>query len=185
MKLTDPTLDLPFAIVQRVGPVPGVFKFPLAPQRVRVSLPARNAIHQTLTSNYLDDFSGPRAVLAHVQLQGTFGYHPTVGAIGLAVHGSIHLKVFEVIFETFNALDRQLKKNFGAAQEYLGLSRAHAWRIAIKEFSYEIRHDNPLLYFYSIQFDRLEDYLSPVGPSLPGLTPGTSIPVADVLRGLF
>jgi len=167
-KLTDPTLNLPFVIIHRVGPVPAVFVFPLLPQRARWTFPARGQIHQTMTSNYLDDFSGPRAVLAQLHLQGTFGYDPRAGGVfGVALHGSVHLKALEMIFETFNALDRQLKKDAGAVQEFLGIGRLHAWRVWIKEFSYEMRSTEPLIFYYQLALVRLQDYLSPVGPSLP------------------
>lgn len=185
MKLTDPTLSLPFILINRLGLIPAIFVFPLKPQRARWTFPARGQVQQTMTANFLDDFSGPRAVLAQLHLQGTFGYDPRVGgAFGVAVHGSVHLKALEEIFEVFNALDRQLKKDGGAVQEYLGIARLHAWRVWVKELSYEIRSTDPLLYYYSLTLLRLKDYLSPVGPSLPPGLPSLSS-IGSTLGGLF
>lgn len=184
MKATDPTISLPFAIVHRIGPAPIVFKLPLNPQRVRWSFPARNAVHQTLQRNYVDDLSGRDSVLAQVTMQGTFGY--TGGSFfGLTLPpGSVTLKLLEGIYETFNALDRQLKRQLGATQEFIALSRAHYWQIAIKDFSYDMSNRDPLLYYYTLTFVRLADYLSPAGPSLPTAVPGVSQSFGSALGGL-
>ena len=160
---TDPTLSLPWAIIHRAT-VPAVFYFPLAPQRATLTFPARGTVHQTMTGNYLDEFSGDGSVLAHVELRGTFGYNKKAGgAIGFATPGSVTLKQFELLFETFNALDRQLKRDLGAVQEYVCLPRQHLWRIWIKSFGYHASAQDPLLWYYQLSFLRLEDYLSPVG----------------------
>ena len=173
----DPTLGLPFSIIHRAGPIPAIFLFPIAPQRQRVEFPARGAISQTLTSNFLDDFSGERAVLASVSLRGTFGFNAQGGGIGIPMAGSLHLKTLETIFETFNALSRQLKRDIGATQEYLGLARLHAWRIWIDKFAYDIASTDPLLYYYDIHFYRLQDYLSPVGLA------GAAVGAANAIAG--
>jgi hypothetical protein len=186
VKETDPSLTLPFVILHRFGPVPIPFPFPLAPQRVRWRFPAPVSIQRTASRPYLNDFSGQDQVAAGVTIQGTFGYMPSVGVVGFSipVPGSISLKLIETTFETFNALDRQLKKDIGAAQELIVPSRLHYWQVSIREFSYDISNANPLLYFYTIVIDRLLDYLSPVGPQLPTGVPGVTQGLGDALGGL-
>ena len=184
MEQTDPTLKGPFAIIHRGGGVPIVFLFPLAPQRVEVDFPARGAIHQTLDDNFLDDFSGVRAVLARVTLRGTFGYSSRWGGIGLPLPGSMHLLAFEKIFETFNALSRQLKQRLHARQEFLALSRLYFWRVWIDRLRYSIQSRDPLLYYYDLSFYRLQDYLSPVTLATEG---AAALPqsTGSALGGLF
>jgi hypothetical protein len=166
----DPTLKAPFAIIHRGAGIPVVFYFPLAPQDALNEFPPRVAVHQTLESNFVDDFSGRRAVLARVTLRGTWGFTARHGGIGIPLPGSGHLKVFETILATYNGLSRRLKAQVKARQEYVNLGRLHFWRIVIDRFTYRISDRNPLLYFYELSFRRLEDYLSPTGPSLPGRT---------------
>lgn len=184
MNLTDPTLTLPFALIFRIGPAPIVFPLPLLPQRASWDFPSRVSVQQTLGRNYVDRFSGKDSVLAQVTLQGTFGYHQG-SFLGLALPpGSMTLKALETLFETFETLDRQVAKTLGATQEYVGLSRAHFWQIAITRFRYEMSEQNPLLYFYSLSFVRVLDYLSPAGPSLPTGTPGVSQGLGSALGNL-
>lgn len=189
MIITDPTLALPWTIIHRVGPVPAVFVFPLAPQRNSVDFPARVRVTPTLNGAYVDDFSGKHSVIANVELTGTFGYDKRIGGIGVPLPGSLHLLAFEKIYEVFNALDRALKQRVVAVQEYINLSRFYFWRIAITRLRYEQRSTEPLLFFYTLQFKRLEDYLSPVGPSLPpgigGLVSGAGSAIGAGLSGLF
>ncbi len=186
MKLTDRSLELPWIIIHRMGPVPIPFVFPLAPQRIHWSFPSRTNIDQTLLDNVVNDFSGPRSILAAVQMQGTFGYDPVRGgAFGLSAHGSVHLKALETIYETFNALDRQLKRDKGASQELAILSRLQLWQVLIKNLEYDMRSESPLIYAYSLTIVRVQDYLSPVGPSLPTSIPGVNVPAASAIAGLF
>lgn len=187
-KAADPTLALPFAIIHRIGPAPLVFKFPLNPQRARWGFPARNAVHQALEGAYVDDLSGRDSVVAPVTLEGTFGFTNTGSILGLSIPlppGSVALKAFETIYETFHALDRQTKRTLGASQEYVGLSRLHYWEIAIRDFNYTMSARDPLLFYYSISFVRLRDYLSPAGPSLPTGVPGVGQGLGSALGGLL
>ena len=184
-KFSDPTISLPFAIIHRFGPAPIVFKLPLNPQRARWSFPPRIAVQQTLQRNYVDDLSGQDSVLAQVTLEGTFGYAPSGATLGLTLGpGSVSLKVLETIYETFHALDRQRKRDMGATQEYVGLSRLHYWEIAIRDFTYNMASRDPLLFYYTLSFVRLRDYLSPAGPSLPTSVPGVSQGLGDALGGV-
>ena len=165
---TDPTLKMPFVIIHRAGLVGIPFVFPLAPEEASHDFPSRVAVHQTIEGNFLDDFSGPNAVLARVTLRGTFGYQSRVGGVGPPLPGSLHLRSLEALYETFNALDRSLKTKIGAVQEYVNLGRLYLWRIVIDRFAHRINSQRPLLFSYELVFRRLEDYLSPVGPHLPG-----------------
>ena len=176
MRETDPSLTLPFTILHRFGPAPIPFVFPLLPRRVRWRFPAPVSIQRTASRPYLNDFSGQDQVAAGVTITGTFGYMPSVGLVGFSipVPGSLSLKVIENMYETFNGLDRQLKKDVGAVQELIVPSRLHYWRVSIRDLSYEISADNPLLYIYTMVIDRLQDYLSPVGPQLPTAVPGVT-----------
>jgi hypothetical protein len=179
----DPLLNQPFLIIHRVSVVPIVFYFPLAPQHVDVEHPARVAIHQTIGDNYVDDFSGARSVLSKVELGGTFGFDKRAGgAFGVPLPGSAHLRIFEGIYETFNGLDRSIKSRLGAAQEYVGLSRLHFWRIVIEDLQYRADKTNPLLWFYKLRFRRVQDYLSPVGLANQV---ADGLPALGSLGGLF
>jgi hypothetical protein len=158
MQQSDVTLKGPFAFVVRGGLIPlGVFPFPIAPQRFTVTLPSRGAIHQTLDSNFLDEFSGERSVLATCTLRGTFGYK--VGPF----YGSLTTKALEVLYETFNGLARETKAKLDARWEFLALSRLYYWRVWVQRVHIAIQSQDPLLYFYEITMVRLEDMLSPVG----------------------
>lgn len=177
MNLTDKSLDGPFAIIHNMETAT-VFVFPIAPQQIKVSLPARGAVRQTLSDNFLDDFSGRRAVLADISLRGTFGYHPKFGGIGRNAFGSSHLKTLELIYERYNALSRQVKRDMGATQQFQSLSRLYFWRVWIKDLQITQDSNSPLLWDYSISMVRLEDLLSPAGPPAP-------IPNPTPLAGLF
>jgi hypothetical protein len=179
----DYSIEGPFAIMHRGFGIPILFLFPLNPQSFVVSHPARGQVHQTVDANFLDDFSGPRAVLSRVVLRGTFGFNPRWGGIGPPLTGSLHLKAFETIFETFNALSRALKTRAGAVQEFIMPSRLIYWRVWIDRLDYRTESRDPLLYFYDVSMQRLQDYLSPGGPSMPpGLVPPI---VSSTLGGLF
>ena len=181
-KDVDPTLSLPWAIICRAT-VPAIFYFPLAPQRARFVHPFRVTSHQTMTGNYVDDFSGDGSVKSHVDLQGTFGFAPKAGgAIGFPTPGSVTLKQLEVILETFADLDRQTKKDRGAVQEFVCLPRQYFWRIVIHEFQIMAAADDPLLWKYRLSFERLEDYLSPV--SLANKVGGALGDLGGALGGL-
>lgn len=177
----DPTLKGPFAIVHRGGGIPVVFYFPLAPQFAQVTHPSRGMIHQSLDSNFLDLFPGKRATLSRVQLRGTFGYHRRIGGIGLPLHGSLHLRSIEAIYETFNALDRRLHQRGNIVQEFINLARGYFWQVWIESFSYRIQSTDPLLYYYDLSMARLVDYLSPGGPTLPPST----LPSSTSIAGAF
>lgn len=167
----------PFVFIVRGFGVPLVFKFPLAPQELRVFDLARGQIHQTVSDNFLDDFSGARAVLTRVQMRGTFGYSARTGGLygATKMSGAAHLRAFEAIFETFNALSRQLKNTAGMVHEYVNPGRLYFWRIWMERFEYQQNSRDPMLVHYNIAFSRLQDYLSPGGPSLPpNLFPGST-----------
>lgn len=157
----DPTLNLPFILLFRAGPVPIPFYFPLKPQFATVALPSRGQVHQTLDSNFLDLFPGPRSVLAKVNLRGTFGYHNRLGGIGIDASGSGHLKTLEALYETFNGLSRTLAQRAQVACDYIVPGRAYFWRVWIDHFLYRQAKDDPLLMFYDLTMVRVFDYLSP------------------------
>lgn len=178
----DPTLQGPFAIIHRGAGIPVVFYFPLRPQFSNVSHPSRGVIHQTLDSNFLDLFPGNRATLSRVQLRGTFGYHPTLGGIGLYAHGSIHLRLLEGIYEAFNALDRDLHKKGKITVEFINLSRGYFWQVWIDNLSYRQSKEDPLMFYYDLTMVRLVDYLSPGGLTAP---PSTALPGATGIAAVF
>lgn len=181
-KQVDPTLSLPWAIICRAT-IPAVFYFPLAPQRAQFTFPFRVATHQTMTGNYVDDFSGDGSVMAHADIRGTFGFNAKAGgAIGFATPGSVTLKQLEVILETFAALDRQTKKDRNAVQEFICLPRQYFWRVVIKDFTVSGSVQDPLLWNYRLSLERLEDYLSPVG--LANKIGGAISGVGDALGSL-
>jgi len=186
--MEDPTLKGPFGFIFRGAGVPIFYYLPLAPQHFAVSLPARGQIHQTLESNFLDDFSGPRAVLAHVTIRGTFGYDVKGGGIGVPMPGSLHLRTLELLYETFNAMGRQLKAKIRATTEFVALSRLFFWQVWIDRFDYRITNQDPLLYYYEISMRRLQDYLSPAAIAQQGasaLPSSTALPGATGLGALF
>jgi len=156
-----------FIVVHRAGPIVVPFVFPMPPQSYDWDAKARGQVHQTADDNWLDDFSGPRAVLPRVNVRGTWGYPRRLGGIGLPMTGASHTKAFELIWETFNALDRQVKANMRAVQEFYDLTRLHAWRVWIDRVRFRRSHESPLTILYDISLLRLEDYLSPVGGLIP------------------
>ena len=181
----DKSIKGPFAIMHRGFGVPVLFTFPLNPQSFTVSHPSRGQVHQTIEANFLDDFSGKRAVASRVVLRGTFGFNRRWGGLlgGPPFTGSLHLKSFEGIWETFNALSRELKTRAGAVQEFVMPSRVIYWRVWIDRLDYRTDSRDPLLYYYDISMIRLQDYLSPGGPSLPpNLVPPL---VSSALRNVF
>lgn len=178
--LTDTSLRQPFILTHRGPGGAQKFQFPIAPQRVKVSRVARGAIHQTLDDNFLDQFSGPRSVLASVDLRGTFAYTPDRGSSG-GMFGSQYLTKLENTFEAFNAQTRQALRDADARQEYQGLFRLHYWRVWIDHFDYEIASSDPLLFYYEIHFFRLEDLLAGGQGSASG-TP--NVAAASELRSL-
>jgi hypothetical protein len=184
--LPDPTQGLPYAIIHRGHGIPVVYYLPYAPQKVDEVWRTRAQVHQTLEDNFVDDFSGPRALLPRVTIAGTFGYDVKFGGIGVPAHGSLHLRTFEAVYEAFNGLSRELKSQARAVQEYIDLGRLHFWRILIEGLRIRKSKDDPLLLYYELSFVRLQDYLSPVGPSLPPstLTDGGTI-LGDFVGGLF
>lgn len=178
----DPTMHGPYIFIQRVGPVPTAFILPVRPQHVQIDEPARIAIHQTVSGNYVDDFSGPTSVLAKVELRGTFGFDKKFGGIGIIAPGSVHLLAFEKLYETFNALSRSLKARLGAVQEFVCIPRLYFWRIVIEHFRIQADARDPVLWHWSTRFTRVQDYLSPTAPSLP---PALGLPSGASLGGLF
>lgn len=181
--LTDDSLKGPFILIHRGGLAVAAFLFPMAPQSVRIEHAARGQIHQTLTGHYLEEFSGPNSVLTSVSLRGTFGYRKTAGgALGIKVPGSVHSIALEKSWEAYNALSRQLKRDVLAVQEYIQVPRLYFWRVWVDKLAIFQDKENPLLYFYDLHMWRLQDYLSPVAPSLPpGITSGSALS----LKGLF
>lgn len=157
-KLDDTSLRQPFIITHVGAGGAQRFQFPIPPQRVKVGRVARGAIHQTLDDNFLDQFSGPRSVLASIDLRGTFGYTPSRGVSGL--FGSQYLTKLENMFEAFNAQTRQALRDADGHQEYQGMFRLHHWRVWIDHFDYEIASSDPLLFYYELHMFRLEDLLS-------------------------
>lgn len=182
MLLEDKSLEGPYFVIFRGAGVPLPFLFPLPPQRVRVSHPSRTAIHETLEDNFLDDFSGRRSIVSQVTLEGTFGYHARLGGFGTRMYGGLHLLEFEKAYETYNALSRQTKKSLQASVQYICIPRLYLWRINIDDFSYNQSKEDPLLYYYTLRFRRLEDLLSPVRPNPGALLPA---PAASALASLF
>jgi hypothetical protein len=180
----DSSIKGPWAIMHRGFGVPVLFVFPLNPQSWTVSHPSRGQVHQTVEANFLDDFSGRRAVASRCVMRGTFGFNPQYGGvIGAPLTGSLMLKSFETVWETFNALSRELKNRAGGVQELIIPSRLTYWRVWIDRLDYRTESRDPLLYYYDISMVRLEDYLSLGGPSLPpNLVPPI---VSSTLRGLF
>ncbi len=171
----DLSLKGPFIIIHRGGGIPVPFPFLMPPQHVETTMAPRVAVHQTLEDNFVDDFSGPRSMPVTVTMRGTFGYN----RMGF---GSLTLLVFEKILEGYNALSRETKATAKARQEFIGLSRLYFWRIVIDQFSWQIDHANPLLYFYTLRFRRLQDYLSLTDPQLPERTGPAD---ATGLRAIF
>src|SRR5262245_64898807 len=141
-------LQSPFAFIFRSGPIPIVFYFPLRPQSFSVDLPSRGTIHQTLDSNFLDFFPGSRAVLARVQIRGTFGYDKRFGGIGMYAPGMLHLRTMEALYETFNALSRQIHSMLRARCEFTVPGRGYYWRAHIDSLSIRIANQNPRPYYY-------------------------------------
>lgn len=184
MKETDPSLTLPFVLIHRFGPAPIPFPFLVAPQRVTISYDAPVSVQQTAAHPYVNEFSGADQTAAMVTLEGTFGYMPRVGFVGLTVTapGSVMLKTVETTFETFNAFDRQWKKDLGAKQELIMPSRLAYWRVVVRKFSYRISKENPLLYFYTIVMERVADLLSPV--TLARTIGGAVTGLGNILGGL-
>lgn len=159
----DPTLKGGVLIIHwmtSATPIP--FFFPVKPQMYGNNFPARMAVHPTLGGAFVDDFSGPDSILATVTLSGIFPYHNRAGGLGPALPGSVHLKAFETIYETFNSLPRETKARGGARQEYYDLSRLHAWEVAIHSFGYRRRKDDPLVATYDLRMTRVRDYLNPL-----------------------
>lgn len=185
MKETDPTLTLPLVLVHSFGPAPIPFVFLVPPQRVQPTFDPPVSVQRTAGKPYLNDFSGQDQMGASFTIEGTFGYMPRVlGAV--TVPGSVALKVLETTIETYNALSRQQKRDIGARQELIWPARLWYWRIAIKKFSYRMSKESPLLFFYSLVVERVEDYLSPakaanfiggavtsLGDSLAGIVGGS------------
>ena len=160
--MRDFTLLGPFMLMARMGKAPlPPFVFPLGPQHFEVVLPGRGQIHQTVESNWLDDFSGPRSVLAQVTLRGTFGYQPGMFGTSFGPFGSITLRVLEVYFETFHSFDRALKTQTNMVMDFVATSRLYYWRVYLDHLSYRIQSRDPLLYYYELRMRRIEDYLNP------------------------
>lgn len=181
--IIDSSLRQPFLLTHRGPGGTQRFQFPIAPQRVKVSRVARGAIHQTLDDNWLDQFSGPRSVLAAVELRGTFGYALGRGSSG-GQFGSQYLTKFERTFEAYNAQTRQALRDADARQEYQGLFRLHYWRIWVDHFDYDIASNDPLLFYYDLHFYRLEDYLAGGGGAGSSRETGLSPTTAASLREL-
>jgi hypothetical protein len=180
-------LQSPFILIHRSGPIPVIFYFPLRPQQVAIDFPSRGQVHQTIDSNFLDFFPGPRAVLARVSLRGTFGYSKKNGGIGLAMSGVFHLKTLTTIYETFNALGRQLQSKLAVRQEFTIPGQGYYWRVHVESVGTRIANNDPLLYYYELSFLRLTDYLSPTGGGIKDLV-SSFVPtpvVSNFLSGLF
>ena len=186
-------LQSPFALIHRSGPIPVVYYFPLRPQQVAIDFPSRGMVHQTIDSNFLDFFPGPRAVLARVSLRGTFGYDKKWGGIGLSMSGAAHLKTLTTIYETFNALGRQIQSKLAARQEFTIPGQGYYWRVHVESVGTRIANNDPLLFYYEMSFVRLTDYLSPTGGGIRDLIgsvmggPAGSLvsSAAGWLKGLF
>jgi hypothetical protein len=189
-------LQSPFAFIFRSGPLPIVYYFPLRPQSLSIDYPSRGMVHQTLDSNFLDFFPGPRAVLARVQMRGTFGYSNKFGGIGISMSGAMHLRTIEALYETFNALSRSVQSMLRARCEFTMPGRGYYWRVHIDSMSIRIANQDPLLYYYELSLLRLTDYLSPTGGNIrdlvsslspagiPGIS-GIGPAVSNFLGGLF
>jgi len=171
-------LQSPFAFIFRSGPVPIVFYFPLRPQQVQIDYPSRAQLHQTLDSNFLDFFSGPRSIVARVQLRGTFGYSTKMGGLmGVSyLSGAGHMKALETIYETFNALQRQTQSLLRAREEFTSPGRGLYWRVHIDSLGVRQASQDPLLFYYEISFMRLTDYLSLTGGGITDLISSFGIP---------
>jgi hypothetical protein len=183
------TLQSPFAFIWRSGPIPIVFYFPLRPQQVQIEYPSRAQLHQTLDSNFLDYFPGPRSVVARVQLRGTFGYSKKMGGLmGVTPGtGAFHMKSLEVLYETFNALQRQIQSKLRAREEFTCPGRGYYWRVHIDSLGIRQANQDPLLFYYELSFFRLTDYLSLTGGGIMDLVSSFSIPpmISSAISGLF
>lgn len=182
-------LQSPFAFMFRSGPFPVVFSLPLNPQQVQIDYPSRAQLHQTLDSNFLDFFSGPRSIVARVQIRGTFGYDKRFGGL-MGINyapGAIHIKTLELVYETFNALLRQWQSLLRAREEFVCPLRAYYWRIHIDSLGIRQASQDPLLFYYEMSFLRLEDYLVATGANIGDLASSFSMSpmVSSAVGGLF
>jgi hypothetical protein len=180
-------LQSPFMFIFRSGPIPVIYYFPLRPQQVSIELPSRSMVHQTLDSNFLDFFPGPRSVLARVQLRGTFGYDTKFGGIGIPMPGGMHLRTLQALYETFNALSREVHEKLRTRTEYTVPGQGYYWRVHIESIQTRIANNDPLLFYYELSFIRLTDYLSMTGGNFMDLIQSfTPAPiVSSALGNLF
>jgi len=183
------TLQSPFIFIWRSGPIPIVYYFPLRPQQVQIDFPSRSQLHQTLDSNFLDFFCGPRSVVARVQMRGTFGYDKRMGGLMGVTYasGGTHTKLLETTYETFNALSRQVQAGLQAREEFLCPLRGYYWRVHIDSLGIRQSSQDPLLFYYELGFLRLEDYLSLTGGGIKDLISSFGLPAytSSGLSSLF